>query len=142
MFFLLDHPTIGNINDDANATVSLPEIVVTTFIEGHFEFPMKTKVVSAVHKISLSKPLTEPQRLEIQHCVKLETQAQANWLHFVRAPSSPMMLPRRFTLIEEGQFSPGSRHGVIDIIFESSCLVAIVTDHEINEESHKMNEGI
>ena len=115
---------------------------MTTLIEGYFEFPMKTKVVSAVHNISVFKPLTESQRLEIQHCVKLETQAQTNCLHFVKAPFSLTTLPHKFTLIEGGQFSPGSRHGVIYITFKSSCLVAIVADHEINEESHKMNEGI
>ena len=133
MFFLLEHPAIND--NDNDIIVSEPEIAVTTLIEGNFEFPMKTKVVSAVHNISVFKPLTEPQRLEIQHCVKLETQAQTNCLHFVRAPSSLTTLPYQFTLIEGGQFNLGSRRGVIDITFESSCLVAIVADH-------KMNEGI
>ena len=69
-----------------------------------------------------------PHRLEIQHCVKLETHVQANCLHFVRAPSSPTTLPYQFTLIEGGQFNPGNRYGIIDVTCESPCLVGIVAD--------------
>ena len=138
LFVLLD-------DVDSNITTTVPEIAVTTLIEGRFEFPQKTKLVSAVHDISVSKQLAEPHRLEIQHCVKLETQAQANCLHFVRAPSFPTTLPYQFTLIEGGQFNPGNRHGIIDITCESSCLVAIVAvlkqQPQINEESHTMNQG-
>ena len=131
---------------DSNIPTTVPEIAVAILIEGQCEFPQKTKLVSVIHEISVSKPLAEPQRLEIQHCVKLETQAQTNCLHFVRAPSTPTILPYQFTLIEGGQFNPGSRHGVIDITCESSCLVAIVVDQkqqpiETNEESHTMNQG-
>ena len=139
MFLLLD-----DVN--SNTTVTAPEISVTTLIEGQFTFPKKTKLVSAIHEISVSKPLAEPQRLEIQHCVKLETQAQTKRLHFVSAPSSPTILPYQFTLIEGGQFNPGSRHGVIDIACESSCLIAIVVGQKrqpikINEESYAINHG-
>ena len=107
----------------------------------------KTKLVSAIHNISVSKPLAEPYKLEIQHCVKLETHAQADCLHFVRALSSPTTLPYQFALVEGGQFYPGSRHGVIDITCESSCLVAIVADEkeqsqENNEESYIIKKGI
>ena len=119
---------------------------MTTLIEGRFEFPQSTKLVSAVHKISLSKPLTEPYKLEIQHCVKLEIEAQANWLHFVRAPYSPTTLPYQFTLIEGGQFNPESRHGVINLMCDSCCLVAIVADQkqkqkETGEEKYIMNQS-
>ena len=110
--------------DDISLSTSRTETVVNTLIEGQFEFPNGTKLVSTVHDVSVSELHVEPQRLEIQHCVKLKTQAEANCLHFVRAPSSPTTLPYLFTLIEGGQFDPGNRHGVIDI--ESSCLVAIV----------------
>ena len=118
---------------------------MTTLIEYHFEFPSKTKLVSAVHTISVSKPLTEPYKLEIQPCVKLESQAQANCLHFVIAPFSSTTLPYQFTLIKGGQFNRGSRYEIIDITCESSCLVAIVVDQkqqtiETNEESHTMTQ--
>ena len=132
------------INSDT--TVTVPKVAESTIIEGQFEFPPKTKLVSAVHNISFSKPLAEARKLKIQHCVKLETQAQANCLHFVRAPSSPTTLFYQFTLIEGGQFYPGIRHGIIDITYESSCLVAIVVDQkqqpqETNEDNHIVNQG-
>ena len=131
--------------DDVNI-ITVPEIAVTTLIEGRFKFPPKTKLVSVIQDISVSKPLAQSHRLEIQHCVKLETQPQGNCLHFVRAPSSPTILPYQFTLIEGGQFNLGSRYGIIDIPCESSCLIAIVADQkqqlqETNEESHTLNQG-
>ena len=121
-------------------------VSVTTLIEGRFEFPPKTKIVSAVHDISVPKPLAEPYKLEIQHCVKLETQAQGDCLHFVRAPSFLTTLPYQFKLIEGGQFNPGSRHGVINITGES-CLLAIVADQNqltkaTDEENYTINQGI
>ena len=125
-FAFIDHPIMENIV--SYTTVTVPEVAVTTRIEGQFEFPPKTKLVSAVHNVTVSKPLAEPYKLELQHCIKLETQAQANYLHFVRAPYSFTILPYQFTLIEEGQFNPGSRNGIIHIICQSSCLVAIVAD--------------
>ena len=122
VFGFIDHPRIEDM--DSDTTERVPEVSVTTLMKGLFEFPPKTKLVSVIHNISVSKPFAEPYKLEIQHCVKLETQAQANCLHFVRASSSPITLPYQFTLIEGGQFYSGSRHGVIDITCESSCLVA------------------
>ena len=135
VFAFIDHPVIED-----------KKVAVTTLIEGQFEFSPKTKLVSVVHMISVSKPLVEPYKLEIQHCVKLETQGQANCLHFVRAPYSLTTLPYQFTLIEGGQFTPGSRYGIIDITCESSCLVAIVVDQkqqpkETDEENYTKNQG-
>ena len=133
-----------DINSDT--TVTVPKVVVTTLIEGLFEFSQKTKLVSTVHNIFVCKPFTEPHKLEIHHCVKLETQPQANCLQFVIAPFSPTTLPYQFTFIKGGQFNLGSRHGIIDITCESSCLIAIVVDQkqqpqEANEESHTVNQG-
>ena len=142
-FAFIDYPIMENI--DCYTTVTVPEVVMTTLIEGQFEFPQKTKLVSAVHIITVSKPLLEPYKLEIQHCVKLVTQAQVNSLHFVRAPYSLTILPYQFTLIE-GQFNPGSRHGIVDIICQSTCLVAIVADQkqktkDTDEENYIINQG-
>ena len=127
VFAFIDHSITEDM--DSDTTERVPEVAVTIFIEGQFEFPQKTKLVSAVHNISFSKSFPEPHRLELQHCVKLESQSQANCLYFVRAPSIPTILPYQFKLIEGGQFNPGSRHGVINITGES-CLLAIVADQK------------
>ena len=136
LFVLLDY---------VNITKTETTIVLAALIGGRFEFPTKTKLVSTVCSISVSEPLAQSHRLEIQHCVKLETQREINYLHFVKAPSSATTLPFQFTLIEGGQFNPGSRYGVIDITFESDCLVAIVADQKLQpqsiEENHTMNQG-
>ena len=126
--------------NDIKPSSSRFKIAINPLIVGQFEFPERTKLASAIYKISVFQPLTKPLTLEIQHCVNLKTRAQANCLHFVRAPSSTTILPNQFTFVEGGQFNPGSRYGVIDMTCESSCLVAIVADQkqqsqETNEES-------
>ena len=153
----VDHPQVRSINVQNNGTITVQcclddispsssrcEPLVNRFIEGQFEFPNGTKLVSTVHDISVSELPADPHRFEIQHCVKVETQAQANCLQFVRAPSFPTILPYQFTRIEGGQFNPGNRYGVIDITCESPCLLAIVADQkqQLQETTHTLGKTI
>ena len=125
------------ILDDGILSSEVLEIAVTALIGGQFEFPKEIVLVSGVYAVSVSKPLVKPFSLEIQHCVNLKTQAQANCLHFVRAPYSRTTLPYQFTLIEGGQFNPGSRYGSMNMTLESSYLVAIVAEE--NKQPQKTN---
>ena len=65
-------------------TVSSPEVckvTITVLVEGHFKFPKRSVLVSAVYDISIGKPLLKPLTIEIQHCVTLHKQAEADCLH-------------------------------------------------------------
>ena len=108
------------------------EVAITVLVGGHFKFPKRAKLVSAVYAISVAKPLLKPLTLEIQHCVNLQTKSQANCLYFVRAPLSNSRLPYEFTLLDRGQFYPGNRYGcIICHHFSAVCIVA-----EQNQQPH------
>ena len=51
--------------------------------------------------------------LELQHCVAIETKAQADRLKFFRAPLVGCDSNAEFTILEEGEFCPGSWYGSI-----------------------------
>ena len=125
-------------------TVSSPEICkvsIAVLVGGHFKFPKRSVVVSAVYGISIDKPLLKPLTLEIQHCVNLHMQAEANCLHFVRGNRHPSTLSYEFTqLLDEGQFYPGNRYGSISMIFDHFSLVAIITETNPTPENSD-NEG-
>ena len=127
------------ILDDGILSSEVLEIALNALIGGQFEFPKEIVLVSGVYAVSVSKPLVKPIRLEIQHCVNLKTQAQANCLHFVRAPYSCTTLPYQFTLIEGGQFNPGSRYGSINMTpLESFYLFAIVAEKNKQPQENNM----
>ena len=87
-------------------------VEVTVLVGGQFQLPEGTELVSAVYGISLSKPLLKPVKLEIQHCLHLVTQDDANCLSFAIAPIGST-LPYQFQLKDEGQFYHGESYGSI-----------------------------
>ena len=59
-------------------------VTVKAIIAGLFQFPEGTKPVSAMYAISLTKPLREPVKMEMQHCVPV---AGSNWRELKTASS-------------------------------------------------------
>ena len=108
------------------------EVAITVLVGGHFKFPKRAKLVSAIYAISVAKPLLKPLMLQIQHCVNLQTKSQANRLHFVRAPLSNSRLPYVFTLLDRGQFYPGNRYG--SIMCHHFCAMGVVAEQ--NQQPH------
>ena len=123
--------------------VSSPDdckVAITVLVGGHFKFPKRSVLVSAVYGISICKPLLKPLTLEIQHCVILHKQAEANCLHFVRAIFHPQTQSYDFKqLLDGGQFYPGNRYG--SIISDQFSFVAIIADWSATPENSD-NEGI
>ena len=103
------------------------EVTVAALIGGEFKFPKNTVLVSAVYAVTVSKakPLLEPLRLEIQHCVDLTGQpGLSKYLKFAIAPVSTHSLPYQFSLVEGGEFSSDSGYGSINR--KEFSLVSIV----------------
>ena len=107
-------------------------IAVTALVGGQFLLPEGTQLISAVYAISTHKSLLKPLRLELQHCVNLKSQAQANCLKFVRASLSAETLPYQFSLVAGGEFSVGSSYG--SITKDHFCLMGVVGEME-NQQS-------
>ena len=100
------------------------EIVLKALVGGEFKFPEGAELVSAVYVFSFSKKLLQPVKLEIQHCVSLESKEQFKYISFVEAPSSLTVPPYEFQQIEGGEFSIENCYGWITCT--PHCLVGIV----------------
>ena len=75
---------------------------------GQIDLPEGCELVSAVYDISLSRKLTELITIEIEHCAKLENEAQCEYLSFVSTQDDD-----QFKLIEGGIFYPNTQYGAL-----------------------------
>ena len=75
---------------------------------GQIDLPEGCELVSAVYDISLSRKLTELITIEIEHCAKLENEAQCEYLSFVSTQDDD-----QFKLIEGGLFYPNTQYGAL-----------------------------
>ena len=91
-----------------SSSVERCEVAIVALVGGQFKLPVGTELVSSIYAISVSKTLLKPLTLELQHCVTLETQDQADSLKFVRAPLVGYNSNAEFTVMEGGEFTPGS----------------------------------
>ena len=97
-------------------------VTVKAIIAGPFQFPEGTELVSAVYAISLTKPLHEPVKMEMQHCVKLGRAENSKFMSF--AVASQDSVPYKFQLVPGGVFKRNSSFGSLDR--QSFCFLAIV----------------
>ena len=104
-------------------TISPSEVIVKALIGGEFQFPTGMELVSAVYVIKFAKELTQPVKLEIQHCVRLKSLQQLKYLSFITAPIDKSEPPYKFTFIEGGKFHTDSQYGMI--IRSKFCLMAV-----------------
>jgi hypothetical protein len=104
----------------------IAEIAVVAVVGGKFEFPKRTQLVSAIYAISVSKPLNEPLRLDIQHCVNITRSSQIKYLKFVTASLDTQNLPYKFEVIEGGKFTANNFYGSIHR--QNFSFFAIVAD--------------
>ena len=103
------------------------EVAVVALVGGHFVFPKHTKVVSAIYAVTVSKPLLQPLRLDLQHCVNLARPSQIRHLKFAIAPVNTPNLPYEFSPVEGGEFTVKSYYG--SIYRSKFCLVGIVAEN-------------
>ena len=75
---------------------------------GQIDLPEGCELVSAVYDISLSRKLTELITIEIEHCAKLENEAQCEYLSYVTAQHDV-----QFKIIKGGIFFPNTRYGAL-----------------------------
>ena len=102
------------------------EVAVVALVGGHFVFPKNTQVVSAIYAVAVSKPLLQPLRLDLQHCVNLVRPSQTRHLKFAIAPVNTPSLPYEFSPVEGGEFTVNSYYG--SIYRSKFCLVGIVAE--------------
>ena len=104
------------------------EVAIVALACGQFKLPKRSKLVSAVYVISVNRRLLKPLTLELQHCVALETKDQADSLKFVRAPYIGYDFNTEFTVMEGGEFTPGSWYGSITLHQFSGIGIVVEED--------------
>ena len=102
------------------------EVAVVALVGGQFVFSKNTHVVSAIYAIAVSKPLLQPLRLDLQHCVNLVRPSQTKYLKFAIAPVNTPSLPYEFSPVEGGEFTVNTYYG--SIYRDKFCLVGIVAE--------------
>lgn len=102
------------------------EVVIIALVGGKFQLPVGTELISAIYFISVSKPLLKPVKLEIQHCARIVTQEQTNYLSFATAPADQPVLELTYQLQPEigGVFYPGDKYG--SIYLSHFCFKAVI----------------
>ena len=88
-------------------------VTVAALVGGHFQFPPRMELVSAIYFISFSKELLKPAKLEIQHCVSLKSEQQAKFLKFIRASLDDPVPPYKFQYVEGGTFEISTQYGTV-----------------------------
>ena len=92
-----------------NITSGACDVTVKAIVAaGQIDLPEGCELVSAVYDISLSRKLTELITIEIEHCAKLENEAQCEYLSYMTAQHD-----NQFKLIKGGMFCPNTRYGAL-----------------------------
>ena len=107
------------------------ELTALALVGGQFVFPKNTQLVSAVYGISVSKPLLKPLRLEMQHCVHIQSSAHTKYLKFAVSSVDQSNLPYEFVPVDGGKFVPEEWYGSIK--HKKFFLICILYEYDYEE---------
>ena len=79
-------------------------VTVKALIGGRFILPQGTELVSALYAISASRKFQRKVKIEMQHCLLLETEVQTKHLNFVTAHQTEQGRPLSFDVEKGGKF--------------------------------------
>ena len=127
---------------DTLSPTETSEVALSALVGGQFQFPESSVPISAIYAISVSKPLLQPVKLEIQHCADLVTKDHTKYLSFATAFYKQDLPPYKFQLTEGGHFYPGNQYGSIFLSKFSFLVILEIcpcfdTPEEANSESEE-----
>ena len=85
-------------------------VAVKALIAGRFVLPKNTELVSGLYAISSSRKFQAKVKIEVQHCVLLNTKAQSRHLRFIKAYQTQPGASYHFSLQEAGEFPINSHY--------------------------------
>ena len=92
-------------------------ITVVVGLQGSFQVPHETELVSAVYYIEASSPLLKPIVLEIDHCVIFQEGDSEMALKFGKADvGTNIKLPYNFMDVSDGHFTRDSSSGSLETL--------------------------
>ena len=117
------------------------DVALLALVGGQFVFPKNTQLISAVYCISVSKPLLKPLRLEMQHCVHIQSSAHTKYLKFAVASVDQSNLPYEFIPVDGGKFVPGEWYGSIEHKKFSPIFILYECDEGDEDSQHEQQNG-
>ena len=128
------------VSEGSLSSKETAEAAVFALSGGQFVFPADTVLVSAVYKVSVSRSLFKPLKLEIQHCVDLKSvPTLSKRLKFAIAPTNTSSHSYCFTIVQGGEFPVDSQYGSIER--NEFCLVCILGEDNGKNGSTNGSEG-
>ena len=79
-------------------------VAVKARISGRFTLPEGTELVSALYAISAERKFRKDAKIEIEHCLLLESETQTKLLHFINAHQTGPGTPYIFNIQKGGEF--------------------------------------
>ena len=104
-------------------TIPPSQVLIKALVGGKFQFPDGMELVSALYVIMFPEEYLQPVKLQIQHCVYLESSRQFKYLSFITAPIDESVPPYKFQFIEGGKFYTDSQYGMI--VRSKFCIIGI-----------------
>ena len=117
------------------------DVALLALVGGQFVFPKNTQLISAVYSIFVSKPLLKPLRLEMQHCVHIQSSAHTKYLKFAVASVDQSNLPYEFIPVDGGKFVPGEWYGSIERKKFSPICILYECDEGDEDSQHEQQNG-
>ncbi len=115
------------------------EVTVHALIGEDFEFPEGTELVSGVYSVSFAKEINQPIRVEIQHCVALISQNDADGMIFAATDSQSGV----FKPVIGAEFFPDdNRYGIVNQLHFCRRLLALLFRRRTNRISPLLYSGI
>ena len=129
------------VSQDTLSPTETCEVALSALVGGQFQFPEGTEPISAVYAISVSNPLLQPIKLEIQHCADLVTEDQTKYLSFATAFNKQHLLPYKFQLTKGGHFYPDYQYGsIFRSKFSLLVILQLYTYSDTPEETSSKSE--
>ena len=115
-----------NVSNDEDFSVT-----VVVGLQGSFQVPHETELVSAIYYIEASSQLFKPLVLEIEHCVIFPEGDGEIALMFGKADvATNTKLPYNFTNVSDGHFTKDSFSGSIETLTSHSLWGIFMVDEK------------
>ena len=90
-------------------------LTVKALLDGDFELPEHSTLITAIYQIAVSQPFKSFVTLYLQHCAVIESDAQSSEFQFVVGKCSQSNAPCPLKVIKGGMFTPYSQEAYISV---------------------------
>ena len=90
-------------------------ITIKALLDGEFEPPENSTLITAIYQITVSQPFKSFVTLFLQHCAVIESEAQSSEFQFVETKCTQSDPPYQLKVIKGGVFTKHSQEAYIQV---------------------------